>query len=340
MELSDNIRDLIKILMFILIANYFIGAFFVLLFNKSQTIDDDYAIAMQKLYLLNSDNKEKIIFFGSSMSREGLNLHYFKEEFQDYRVYNFSISSGKPSDFYFIYNKIKDKKKVKFIIITTSPWIFQKKYTEDINSGNDPFTTLIFDPIVVANVVNLRDVNFSWYIKESIFSMIPFYQYNDYLKKIIDHRNMSLWKTKEERMQPQPITIYRYSENKPESYFLEELGKEKNYHEYSSINYCWDNTKNIQIKSLNLLLSKINHNLTSVAIIDMPVNPNKLAFYDEELSSNYLEIMNNLSQTAKFFDLSAQYSADNFIDFNHLNEKGRNSFSYDLRNLIKDNYGF
>jgi len=338
-KIPRNVCDIAVISLGFFFVVLLIGDFLLENFCHSRTIDNDYAIAIQDLCLINEDDASKVVFFGSSMAREGIDRRYLEDEFKGYRFYNFSFSSGKPSDFYFIFSKIKQKENIKLAVITISPWVFQKRYTDDLTRGTDVFTSLLFDPFVFYRIADWRDTDRSWLLRQSIFYVMPLYRYGDYLHKIFDHQNISFWKTKSERAVAETWIPYKYWENKPESYFAEELGKESNYEEYRNSNYYWDKNQNIQMKSLEILVREMEEKSIPVIIVDMPVNPYKQNIYEDGLVSNYVAGIDLLAPRSRFVDYSFVYSRGNFIDFNHLNADGRFRFSRDLRELIKNEYG-
>lgn len=191
-------------------------------------IEDDYLIALQKIDRINKNNNhDQIIIFGSSMSREGIDDGYLKETLDNQQIYNLSISSGKPSDFFFLFERIKNKQKINLVVINLSQWMFQKKFSDDVENGKDLSTKRFFLPKIALKFINLDVSNIKWFMEYTISSTMVSLRYNDYIKKIIDHNNLSFWKIPEERDFPVISSQYRYSHNKPEKYFLDYLSDDE-----------------------------------------------------------------------------------------------------------------
>jgi len=333
---------LVAIMVYTLLTIWIVGSFLIDFFCQSRTIDNDYVLAVQELHRLNSDSQDKIVIFGSSMGREGIDSQYLQGTIGEDKVsvYNFSISSGKPSDFYLIYRQITEKEKIKLVVLTISPWAFEKMYTGNIKTGVDVFTNLAFKSAPIFEIMGRSDINALWFLRESVISAVPLYKYNEYFQKILDQKNLSFWKLPQERAKLESWRQYRYPENKPEEYFIEELKKEKNYEEYRNANYDWAEERNIQLKALGLLVSGLKKQSIPILVCDMPVNPYKQAFYEEGLIEGYSAAVRLALGQSRFTDFSFAYPKEDFVDFNHLNSQGRERFSWDLADILKNSYGF
>lgn len=341
--LNKRLTSILFFFISLLLASYLVN--FVLLkivFSVHTTINNDHFIAAREIYEINSrkyNDIDKIIIFGSSMSREGIDQDYLMDNgLKLFQIYNISVSSGTPADSYLMLNNIKNKESIKLAIIALAPWQFQKEYTQDFNKSLGAH--LFFKPIPILFLYDKNRPEQTWFLKNSVASLFNFYKYNDHLKQLIDYNNLSFWKTEEERIKKPAIwQQYKYSENKPEAYFVNELNKEENYIKYSNGNYHWEIESNIQLKALaNFFRELENENIPSI-IINMPVNPQKEKFYEKELRGNYKQaVMSVLPSNGEFYDYSSCYNKDYFIDFNHLNEKGRLQLSQELEKIIEKNY--
>lgn len=333
---------MVAIMVYTLLTIWIVGSFLIDFFCQSRTIDNDYVLAIQELHRLNSDIRDKIVIFGSSMGREGIDSQYLQQTIGEDKVsvYNFSISSGKPSDFYLIYRQITEKEKIKLVVLTISPWAFEKMYTGNIKTGVDVFTNLAFKPTPIFEIMGWPDTGTLWFLRESVISAVPIYKYNEYFQKIIDQKNLSFWKQPQEKAKLESWRQYRYPENKPEEYFIEELKKEKNYEEYRNINYDWEPGENLQIRALVRLIRGLEEKAIPVLVVDMPVNPYKQAFYEEGLVESYSAAVRLALGQSRFTDFSFTYPKEDFVDFNHLNSRGRERFSQDLADILKNSYGF
>jgi len=324
----------------LLLMVWTVGIFLVNIVLSDESVNDDYIVAAKIVRQINNDPSDKIIIFGSSMGREGLDQQYIQNQLNGVKVYNLSVSSGKPSDFYLMLARIRLNNRIKLVVITLSPWIFQKKYTDDVISGNDVFTNLFFNPFKIGDIARFRELKSDWFIDSTISSFNPFYRYNSYFRKIIDQNQLSFWRRPSERSKATPWEQYAYRESKPESYFVDELGKDANYAEYKNDNFYWDAGKNIQITALRKLTNELFKNNILTLAIDMPVNPYKEKLYDNGLIENYRASIKLPLTGSKYHDFSFVYPKDNFIDFNHLNVSGRARFSQDILVLISRDYGF
>ena len=340
--LNRRLASILFFFILLLLANCLVNFLLLkIVFSVHTTINHDHFIAAREIYEINSreyNNVDKIIIFGSSMSREGIDQDYLMEnDLKQFQVYNISVSGGTPTDYYLMLNNIKNKEKIKLAVVTLAPWQFQKEYTQEFSKSVGAH--LFFKPIPI---FSLREDRFEqmWFLRNSVASLFNFYKYNDYLNQIIDHKSLSFWKTKEERTKkPAVWQQYKYSENKPETYFVNELNNEENYIEYSNDNYHWGIESNIQIKALaNFFRELENENIPSI-IINAPVNPQKEKLYETGLRENYKQAVTSiLPSNGEFYDYSLYYDKAYFIDFNHLNAMGRLHFSQELERIIEKNH--
>lgn len=328
------------IIVSLLLMNWFIGSFLMDAVLSDESVNDDYIMAEKMIRAINNDDSEKILIFGSSMAREGIDQREIEKRLGWVKVYNLSISSGKPSDFYLMLSKIRSKEKIKLAVFAFSPWMIQKKYTDDVVSGKDPFTNLMFDSVALAAIMPASILRSGWFAKSALTSLIPFHRHVKYFRNIFDQNDLSFWKKPDERVKAEAWRQYNYWENKPESYFAEELGKESNHAEYSVGNCYWDGNENIQIRAWRKTISGLADRKIPVLAIDMPVNPYKKFLYEDGLAGRFQAIFGSVPDGARFSDMSSVYPKENFIDFNHLNAGGRERFSNDLLAVFKKDYGF
>jgi hypothetical protein len=337
------IRDSIKkeflyFFISLLLISWLINSFSLKFLFSSNSIDNDYFVALKNIYYLNLDKKQnKIIILGSSMSREGIDQEYISNRLNHIKVYNLSVSSGKPTDFYLILNNIKNIKKINLVIITLAPWMFQNKYTQEIN--DDTGLHLFFKPVPVLKLFS--NIQPSWFLKNTLSSIWGFYGYNDFLNQTVDHQNLSFWKTKEERTKPDVWQQYKYKEGQPESYFLSIIQNREKPEERFNANYNWDEEKNIQYKALKELLYQLQSKKIPTLIVSMPLNPYIDEVYEDGIEEQYEILLDSISSSnIKVYNYSRDYSKDMFIDFYHLNKEGRDVFSQELYKIIEENYGF
>jgi hypothetical protein len=332
---------------FIFSASFLLLALLVDLFSSRivysyPLIDDYYYAANQKLHQLNlSDPSDKILILGSSMSREGIDPEILVKDLGPLEIFKFSISKGKPTDFYLIWNKIEEEKReeMKLVIVSLSPWMFAKKLTAQVDE--QPGTRVFFDPQAVITLYGKETRNLDWFPRQTIASMSSFYRYGDYIEQMIDHKKLSFWKDSTERAIAKAPPEYRYSKNQPQSYFAEELQNKENYRIYSRGNYNWDAERNVQIRALQYLLAELEQEKIPVMVLDMAVHPYRKHFYESGLEEEYKQLVQSVIPShARFYDFSSSYEKESFIDFSHLNQKGRQQFSEDLREILEENYAF
>lgn len=303
-------------------------------------IDDYYYVANQKLRQLNeSEKSDKILVFGSSMSREGIDPEILTKDLSAFDVFKFSVTRGKPMDFYLMWRNIREEKReeAKLVIISLSPWMFSKKLT--LHTEQEEGTRVFFKSSAILALYGREAWNLDWFARQSVASVSSFYRYGDYIDQMLDHKNLSLWKFKGERAIAKAPPEYRYSENKPESYFLEQLQNKENLRIYSLSNYTWDIKENIQMRALQQLLHELQQKQIPVLVMDMAVNPYRKQLYESGLEEAYKQFVESaVSSYGKLYDFSSSYDKENFIDFSHLNPKGRQQFSEDLREIIVEDY--
>lgn len=323
----------IFIFLFFLVSVNFLVNFFLLkiIFSAEPFLNDDYFVAGRNIYEINKNNNTgKIIIFGSSMGREGIDQEYLlNNNNQRYQVYNLSVSSGKPTDYYLMLKKISKKEEIKLAIVTLEPWAFNKKYTKEYSQS--PGARLFS---------GFLDKTGAW--ENNFASLFNFYRYSDYFNQIIDRHNLSFWKAEEERKKEvEPWRQYKYPEDKSEDYFIAELQKKENYLEYNDDEYFWREDDNIQLKALKEFFAELEKNNIPSLVINIPVHPLKKEFYGKGLESNYQRaIASVIPLNGKLYDYSSHYEKDCFVDFNHLNEKGRTHLSQEIDNLIRKDYAF
>lgn len=301
-------------------------------------IDDDNLAVVQKMEKINQgQSAEKIIIFGSSMSREGIDVDYLKKELSRDEIYNLSMSNGKPSDFYLLFSRIKDKAGIKLAVINISQWMMQKKYSDEFNNGKDANANLFFLPAAAARICGFKNFNLAWFSKRTFVSFFPSLKYNSYLKRIIDHHNLSFWKLPSEKDALAVYSEYKYSANLPESYFVGQLKDENRKKDYSAGNYYWSEDDSVQTKSLGILLRELKKNNIPTMIVDAPVNPKIKELYHDGTQEKFLATVESLRRPSQnFYEMAFSYPKEDFIDFDHLNAAGRSVFSRDLAGLIKE----
>lgn len=92
------------------------------------------------------------------------------------------------------------------------------------------------------------------------------------------------------------------------------------------------------MRALKGFLSELDNQKIKVILIDSPINPYIKDLYDPEAENNFINTIKDcLNPYQKIYELAFKYPKSDFIDFNHLNHKGRRSFSEDLTEIIKEN---
>ncbi|MFA6375900.1 MAG: hypothetical protein WCX69_00665 [Candidatus Paceibacterota bacterium] len=297
-------------------------------------IDNDNFVAIQRINKFNdSKSKNKIIILGSSMSREGVDEKYLADQIVGSEIYNFSISSGKPSDFFLIASQLNGVKTARLAIICISPWMFQKNYTDSILNKNDPVTNLFFNPQAILKIIPLRWQDSSWFLGRSVYSFFNVLKYNDYLKQILDHSNLSFWKTKDELTLPAIWNQYGYTKNYSEDYFAAAI-KDSTIKSRFGGDYYWNSDDSVQMRALAAVTSQLREQGVKILVIDMPVNPYIKKLYDKNTEADFAAAMATMIPRQDFYEEAFLYGKSKFIDFDHLNYKGRTLFSINLARKI------
>jgi len=328
MKINERFKK-IGIFVLFALATYVVSFFAI---KDITIVNDDFSAALATIDAINRDQSDKVIIFGSSMGREGIDQKFIESELKNTKIYNLSISSGRPSDFYLLWHRIKNRDRIKLVLLTLSPWVFEKQYTKDIVSGNDPTTRIFFDQTALAEIIPAEKRSLWWLDAQITVLAMPWTGRSFDGKDIFDYIVNSF-----DSSFPKPAwQQYQYSENKPELYFSGIIADKAIWEEYGVSNFDWDAQANLQLKSLAKISESFDYEKIDFLIVGMPVNPVIKKLYGAGMEDEYRRaVIGSVGGKADFLDFSSQYGKENFIDINHLNRQGREAFSRDLLLLFR-----
>ena len=293
-------------------------------------IDDDNFVAIQRIRKFNeSDNKNKIAIFGSSMSREGINEPYLSASFPGSEIYNFSVSSGVPDESFLMASQLKNIENAKLAIICILPWMFQKRYSGSIVDRSDVTTNIFFSPLAFLKIVPIGNINLNWFLGKTFYSFFNILKYNDFLKQIADHNDLSFWKPKNERLMPVVWPEYRYIESYKEDYFTQSINDPAIKSRFDS-DYYWRVGDSVQMRALEAIIKLFEEKGVKVLVIDMPINLHIKELYGKDTETDFAAAIAAVVPASDFFEANFLYDKSKFIDFDHLNYKGRELFTSEL----------
>ncbi|MFH1876610.1 MAG: hypothetical protein ABH865_06945 [Candidatus Omnitrophota bacterium] len=276
--------------------------------------------------------QKRIFISGSSQAREGFDIEYLNREFNKTNTTFFNLGTGGSASVMILFT-IKDrllKKRPEIIIFMPFVGSFYSNYSSKRHPRVFNLATLPYvSKYLGVKVVKSHKIDF---IDSFLGKLSIFYKYRESIKRIIDsyvdyHINGG------EKLKPKK---YVYKKNMRKSHFMKAI-KEAKGNKYSVTPYT-RLTEHLFILSARDLISKG----VKLIVISGPTHPLIKKCYKGEIDSAYNDFLLNQAKKIGFIYLSESqlplFTEEEFIDFTHLNSRGRNKMSKFLKDYLQENH--
>ncbi|MCB4790813.1 MAG: hypothetical protein LHV68_02895 [Elusimicrobia bacterium] len=274
--------------------------------------------------------EKRLLIAGSSQAREGLDIDEINKTLKtiNYSAYNLGISGdGHPLEMFMLANKMISRKPS---VIIYMPFIASFYGEYDYSKMKYYFSPNILP--FFYKYLGLRQLyRLRLYLREDLLGELSvLYKYRDSIKPIF--RNMlKHYLKKEIRTGPQK---FAYTKNMPETYFTETICNVKAKFKPGEVT-------ELDKEVFEKFAEKVVSNNIKLIVIDGPANPLIKKCYDNSLDALYSGFISEESQKVGFTYIQEKelpkFNEDEFIDFSHLNAKGREKFTSYLGNYLKLN---
>ena len=328
------IAFLSSILLFIVIQSILLnsGAFWrFCYFWSNPGADDGIRIEAQLRTVSATEEQGKIFLTGSSQTREDFDVEYLNNQFSKEQVvfYNLGISgAAHPIEMYMLKEELLSKDPDIIIYVP-----FVASFYTDCDFSKIKY---YFDPIIIPRIIEYEGmqniISQRVYLEDSFLGKAFFtYKYRESLDRILENA-VKNYLNIEKRTEPQ---IYGYTDNKPESYFEDEI-KKANKNKYYVSQYTELN------EELFILFAKdVVSEGVKLIVISGPTHPLIKLCYSEELDIAYNNFITEQASKIGFTylreDQLPSFTAEDFIDFTHLNAQGRSKMSRFLEIYLEEN---
>ena len=263
------------------------------------------------------DSKTRIFLIGSSQTREDYDVEYLNRVFgkDGIEFYNLGISGGaQPIELFMIGGKILEKKP-DLIIHTSYVGSFFGKYNFLKLKYN-------YDPVILPHLMRYTSYPKMLALKNAFLDsylsrMSTLYKYRYSLQRII-RTMVKDWLAPGRRTQP---TTYWYTEDKPVSYFREQVEK------IDGKKYRRSRQVEMNEELFALFAEGVVSSGTEFIVISGPTHPMFRDCFSEEIDLEYNHYMSDQAERLGFTLLTEDqlpaFQENDFIDFTHLNASGR-----------------
>jgi hypothetical protein len=283
--------------------------------------DDPVRLEAQIRMVQPNSGCKKIFLVGGSQTREGYDVKYLNEKFKKNNTmfYNFGVSDGvHPIDMVMLKNRLIKKNPDSIVYMPYigsfySDYQFSKmNYYCYLSNRRD-----ILKYLKAKNIIIPRDVVVDSFVSD--FSI--FYKYRKSFVRIFCNAFKQYFTGYGKR----EIEKYVYKENKPFSYFREQI-KEAKGKKYEIVS-----TTELEKVMFNLFAKDIILKDIEFIVVDSPAHPLIKKCYKEDLRYAYNCFLSDQAREIDFIYLSEnqlpRFTEDDFVDFLHLNKSGRKKLS-------------
>lgn len=295
--------------------------------------DDALRVEAQLKLLSVNDKNIRVFLIGSSQTREDFDTDYLNKYFSRANVNfcNFGIAgTASPIDMFMLKDKLSNKKPV---------FIFYMPYIESFYMDKYDFSTMVnyFEPSILPYFLRyegFKDIvaQRGYFIDSFLGKIFLFYRYRESFVRILYtaiNYHISGNKISE------PLR-YAHQENRPKSYFIEEI-KKAGGNRYKT-NSCLELNKVLFCLFAKDIISKG----IKLIVLDGPTHPLFKECYRKEINYEYNDFLRRQSLGLGFIYLDSnnlpKFNETEFIDFTHLNEKGRTKFNNFIAQFLSSNY--
>lgn len=271
-------------------------------------------------YFLDQAKKQdgkKVLFVGTSQSREGFDVRILNERFKDNAMtfYNMGSAAYSAADLYMEIDRILDAKPD---LIVYMPYIGNFYLDYDFKRLKYYYHPKIIS-LFLENVGHEPLIENRWFFFDAYLSYISyFYKYREELKPILYNVLNYLVFRIGEKAEPK---FFRYKENFPPEYFEQQIERFKGKKFYFS-----DYTEAEKL-AFQKTIQTIKESEIPFLVIDAPVNPRIKNVYAQELEIAYEAFLTKTLRDEGILFLSngdlPEFAMNEFIDFTHLNAVGR-----------------
>lgn len=278
---------------------------------------------------------KKVLFTGSSQMREGVDVSQLNVLLQERnaKAFNIGISGGEPMDILMLSDEILKSKPTLLIYMP----FFSSFY-----GGNYDYRKmkLYFNPSIlpyIKKILGTRELlaQRAFVFDSYLGQIVPSLRYRmalkvtigDYLKAVVTTRKIRSYHQQR---------LFAYKKSKPEEYFrnvlIKNSGRKKSYH-----------TKYTQLEKIVFqeFLRKAHKQDVKLIVISGPCHPFYYKLHDEYIMNEYrLFLTNTCAEDGTKCLLEQdlpQFDELDFIDFTHLNARGRDKMTTFLGDFISTN---
>lgn len=290
---------------------------------------DDALFLEAQIRRISKSNSQKIIFLvGSSQTREAFDMADINNAFKENKTifYNLGISGGQPIDLFMIKNKLLNKNPYMIIYMSSINDFYVKYGFNKMKYYFSPnVIPYLFKYVNIETISNhIGDLGNSFFGESLLL-----YKYKNSLTKIFCKALMD----RTGIVNDNPISRIAYYEDMTRPYFLEEIKKADG--ERFGIN----ETTRLNMVLFELCARDFVSRGIKFLVFDAPNHPLLKETYKRELDEQYRSLILNMAEKDGFIYLNSEllpsFMENDFVDFNHLNAKGRKKLTKFLEGYIK-----
>jgi len=293
--------------------------------NGQSMMDDPLRVEAQFHMASREKGRNKILLVGSSEVREGLDAERLSADFskEGYIFYNIGFSSGHPLDLFMLKNKL----------FRVSPVLIL--YMHDPRSFYSDYAFLkmpyYFDTNIILPMLKYLGakamLSYQGILEEAILGRwLPLYKYRQPIKRALVN-----WL--EQRRKGDRQTLRQvYKENKPRSYFLETIAKEPKKQ------YAVTGMSALSQDLFSLFSKETVSRGIQFIVLEAPLHPLIGETYDKRICEENDAFLKAQAEAIGFVYLktapSVLFTEQDFIDFTHLNQRGREKLTLFLEEYL------
>ncbi len=299
--------------------------------HYSKPADDDGIRLEYTLRTISNKEEQRTVFLiGSSQVREDFDLEYLNRELgkENTTVYNLGVYGATPIEIFMLKDDLLEKRPDIIIYVA-----FAGTFYDDYNDNDFRRMKYYFDPAILPYFSKYFGTRMLLSQRGALIDSLlggfsPLYKYRDSIGRSIlaavqHHTRIKNW------TEPRP---YIYEENKPERYFLDEI-KKANGKRFVPRPYT-----EMSRELFVLFADDVVSNGVKLIYIDGPTHPLCKKLYGREIDTAYNSFISDQADKIGFVYLAEsdlpRFTEEEFIDFTHLNEKGRVKFSQFLKEQL------
>jgi len=278
-------------------------------------LDDGIRLEAELRTMPEVDKAKKVFLAGSSQAREGLDIEYLNNRFENVLFYNLGASGAASGiDMFMITDKLLSKQPETIVYLT-----FVEGFYYDYNYGK---LKRYFDPKVMPYFLEHIDsrtiFSHKGHLLDAFLGRISlFYKYRSSFGRIFS----SALKDYLGMEKGDSVKRFAFRENKPRSYFMREIAK-ADKKRYLATSYTVLNQQLFKLTAKEIAAKGVR-----LIVLSGPTHPLISDCYEREIDIAYDSFFEKQAKELGFVYLSKEqlpvFTKDDFIDFTHLNKAGR-----------------